>query len=333
MNYVNLGKSGVKVSPLCLGTMMFGAPTSEADSARIIARALDAGINFIDTADVYNNGDSERITGRALKGKRPSVVLATKFRNAMGTGPNDGGAGRIHVMRALEASLQRMGTDYIDLYYLHRPEQGTPLEETLRALDDCVRQGKVRYIACSNLYAWQVMDGLAISQARNLDAFACVQPLYNIVNRDAELELFPLCMEKGLGAVIYSPLARGVLAAKYRRGQPAPEGSRAARGDRRILQTELREESFDIAEKLDDHAKARGTTLTRFSLAWALANKAVTAAIVGPRIIDQLDDNLKCLEVKIGPEDETLVDGLVPKGWHTGKGYNDPQYPVAGRFV
>jgi aryl-alcohol dehydrogenase-like predicted oxidoreductase len=311
--------------------MMFGGPTAEADSIRIIHRALDAGINFVDTANVYNGGESERVVGKALRDRRDQVVLATKVRSGMGDGPNDSGTNRLHVMREVEASLRRLDTDVIDLYFIHSPDYTTPLEETLRALDDTVRQGKVRYVACSNFYAWQLVEGLGISQRQNLEPFVAVQNLYNIVNRDAELELLPACQKHGIGVVAYSPLARGVLAGKYRPGSPPPEGSRAARGDRRIQQAELRDESFVVADRLRPLAERHGCSLTQFALAWGLANPIVSAVIIGPRTMEQLEDNLGSLEVRVTPEDEATVDALVPPGEHSGKGYNDPLYPVRGR--
>jgi len=333
MDYRTLGRTGVKVSPLCLGAMMFGAPTSEQDSIAIVERALEAGINFFDVADGYNNGEAERILGRALKGRRDRVVLATKFGVSMGEGPNDVGASRYHLMHALHASLRRLDTDCIDVYYIHKFDYATPLEETLRALDDCVRAGKVRYIACSNFYAWRLVEGLDISRSRGLTQFACVQPLYNIVNRDPELELLPACVQNGLGVVSYSPLARGVLSGKYAPGAAPPEGSRAARGDKRIQQTELREESFAVAQALRPLAERHGKTLSQFALAWVLANRAISAAIIGPRTLAQLEDNLGGIGWALAPEDEKAVDALVPRGEHTGKGYKDPQNPVRGRLV
>jgi len=240
MEYRTLGRHGVKVSRLCLGTMMFGGPTSEEESIRIIHRALDLGINFIDTADMYTGGASERITGKAIRDRRDQVVLATKVRYPVGDGPNDSGLSRYHIFNAVEASLRRLGTDHIDLYYLHLPDYETPLEESLSAMDDLVRQGKVRYIGCSNFYAWQICKGLWISDRRGWAPFACVQPLYNIVNRDAEVEVLPLCAEEGLGVVTYSPLARGVLSGKYLPGGDLPSDSRAARGDKRLLVGEVR---------------------------------------------------------------------------------------------
>lgn len=331
MSYVNLGRAGVRVSRLCLGTMMFGGPTNEADSARIIHRAFEAGINFLDTANVYNAGESEVVTGRAIKDRRDQVVLATKVNGAMGEGPNERGLSRASITHACEESLRRLGTHYIDLYYMHQYDYSTPLEETLRALDDLVRSGKVRYIGCSNFYAFQIARGLGIADRRHLDPIACVQPLYNIVNRDIEVELLPLCQQEGIGVIPYSPLARGVLTGKYKPGQAPPEGSRAARGDRRIHQTELRDESYEIAEALRPLAEAHGCTLSQFALAWVLANPIVTSAIVGPRTMEQLEDNLPALEVKLTLEDERAVDDLIPPGWRTGRGFNDPNYPVRGR--
>jgi aryl-alcohol dehydrogenase-like predicted oxidoreductase len=331
MDYVNLGRSGVKVSRLCLGTMMFGGATDEGESRRIIHRALDAGINFIDTANIYNAGESEVVTGRAIRDRREGVILATKARNPMNEGPNDQGLSRVHLIRACEESLRRLGTDTIDIYYLHAPDYTTPLEESLRTLDDLVRQGKVRYVACSNYYAYQVALMLGIAEAQNLERMTCVQPLYNLVNREVEVELLPFCREKGIGVVVYSPLARGVLTGKYRPGDAPPEGSRAARGDRRIQQTELREESYVVAQQLRPLAEAHGCTLSQFALAWTLANPIVTSAIIGPRTMEQLEDSLPALDVKLTAEDERSVDELVPPGWKTGRGYNDPNYPIRGR--
>jgi aryl-alcohol dehydrogenase-like predicted oxidoreductase len=331
MQYSRLGAAGVKVSRLCLGTMMFGGPTSEDDSIRIIHRAIADGVNFIDTANVYCKGESERITGKAIGDRRDHVVLATKVRVAVGDGPNDGGCSRYHIMREAENSLRRLGLDHIDLYYLHQYDYDTPLDESLRAIDDLVRQGKVRYVGCSNYYAYQVAEGLWLSQRGGLERFACVQPLYNLVNRDPEVELLPACRAFGVGVVPYSPLARGVLTGKYRPGQQYPEGSRAARGDKRIHQTELRDESFEIAQQLAAVAERKNATLSQFALAWVLANPIVTSAIIGPRTMLQYEDNLKAIDCPITADDEALVDRLVPPGEHTGKGYNDPNYPVRGR--
>lgn len=331
MEYVNLGRSGLKVSRLCLGTMMFGGPTPEDESIRIIHRAADDGINFLDTANMYCAGESERVTGKAVKGRRDDFVIATKVKNPMGEGPNDQGLSRLHVLRECERSLGRLGTDFIDLYYLHAPDPGTPLEESLEALTDLVRQGKVRYVACSNYYAYQVTRLLGLSALRGLARMTCVQPLYNIVNREIEVELLPCCADEGLGVVVYSPLARGVLTGKYRPGQPPPEGSRAARGDRRIHQTELREESYEIAARLEHRCGEKGCTLAEFALAWTLANPIVTSAIIGPRTMEQYNSSLPALSVQVTADDEAAVDSLVPPGWKSGRGYNDPNYPIRGR--
>ena len=333
MQYVRIGKAGANVSRLCLGTMMFGGATDEPDSIRIIHQALDAGINFVDTANIYNKGAAEEITGKAIHDRRSSVVLATKVRQKVGDGPNDVGASRLHILREIDHSLRRLRTDTIDLYYLHAPDLATPIEESLRALDDCVRQGKVRYIGCSNFRAWMLCEALWTSDRRNLASLVAVQPLYNLVNRDAEVELFPLCEAYGVGVVPYSPLARGVLTGKYRPGEPPPEGSRAARNDKRIRETELREESFAVAQKLRPLAQAHGVTLSQFALAWVLANQAVTSVIIGPRTAEQLEDNLGCLACRLTADDEQAVDALVPPGEHTGKGFNDPLYPVTGRLT
>ncbi len=331
MEYRTLGRAGVKVSPLCLGTMMFGGPTNEKDSIRIIHRAMDAGINFLDTANVYNAGESERVIGKAVSENREKWVIATKVHGTMGDDVNDSGSHRFHIMSAVEASLKRLGTDHIDVYYLHRWDTSTRIVESLRALDDCVRQGKVRYIACSNFEAWRVCEALWTSKQQGLEDFVCVQPLYNIVNRDIEVELLPFCQKYGVGVVPYSPLARGVLSGKYLPGKKPPKGSRAARKDRRILQTELREESFEVAQKLTPLADAHGKTLTQFALAWVLANPTITSVIIGPRTMEQLEDNLGCLDCTITEDDEKVINELVPPGEHTGKGYNDPAYPVLGR--
>ena len=331
MEYSILGNSGVQVSRLCLGAMMFGSPTNESDSIKVIERAIDAGINFIDTANVYNAGESERIVGKAVQACRDDVLIATKVSGAMGEGLNRSGTSRHHIMMAVEDSLRRLDTDRIDLYYLHRWNALTPIEESLRALDDCVRQGKVRYIGASNFDAWRLCEAWWKSDRMNLEKFICLQPLYNIVNRDVEVELLPFCEAYNVGVVSYSPLARGVLTGKYLPGQPPPPGSRAARQDRRILQTELREESYEVAQKIQPLAAAHDKTLAQFALAWTLANPTITSVIIGPKSLEQLEDNLDCLDCKISPEDEAAVDQLVPPGEHTGKGYNDPMYPVLGR--
>lgn len=331
MDYLKLGRSGVSVSRLCLGTMMFGGPADEAESVRIMHTAIDLGINFFDTANMYVGGESEKVVGRAIRDRRSQIVLATKGRQPMGTGPNDRGASRVHLMRELDASLRRLATDYVDLYYVHTPDYETPIEETLRALDDMVRSGRVHYIGCSNFRAWRLCEALWVSDRHNLHRFVCVQPLYNIVNRDIEVELLPLCREHGVGVVSYSPLARGILSGKYHPGEPPPEGSRASRNDKRMKEAEWREESLAIAERIAEHCRAKEVAPSAFALAWCLANPNLTSVIVGPRTLEQFEDNARCLEVTINPEDEGFIDSLVPPGEHSGKGFQDTAYPVTGR--
>jgi aryl-alcohol dehydrogenase-like predicted oxidoreductase len=331
MYYKQLGDHGVRVSPICLGTMMFGGQTEESLAIEIMHKAIDEGINFFDTADMYNAGESEVLVGKALADRRDQVVLATKGRQKMGDGPNDYGSGRVHMLRAVEASLRRLNTDYIDIYYDHAPDYTTPIEETLRAMEDMVRSGKVRYIACSNFRAWRLAESLWVSDRCGLSRFSCVQPLYNIVNRDAEVELFPLCRQYGIGVVCYSPLARGVLTGKYLPGKEFPGGSRAARGDVRMKQAELREASFLVAQKLKEHCDGRKIALSQFALAWCLANPNLTSVIIGPRTMEQFDDNLGCLDIEVTAEDEACVDQLVPSGEHSGVGFQDVLYPVTGR--
>ena len=331
MDYRCLGRTGVRVSALSVGTMMFGGQTDKDESIRIIHKALDLGINFIDTANIYNAGQSEIVVGKALAGRRHDVVLATKGRQPMGEGPNNSGATRLHLMRELDASLKRLNTDFVDIYYTHTPDYDVPIDETLRTMDDMIRSGKVHYIACSNFRAWQVCEALWTSDRLNLNRFVCVQPLYNIVNRDIEVELLPLCKEHGLGVVSYSPLARGILTGKYKPGETYPEGSRAARNDPRMLQAELRDSSIEIAQKITGHCQKKGVAPSQFALAWCLANPIMTSVIVGPRTMEQFDDNVACLEVTITEEDEAFIDELVPPGAHSGHGFQDTAYPITGR--
>lgn len=333
MEYRQLGKTGVRVSRLCLGTMMFGGATSEADSIAIIDRAIELGINFLDTANVYAQGESERVVGKAIREKRHQIVLATKASSKMGEGPNERGGSRFHLLNELEASLQRLRTDYIDLWYLHVPDAATPLEESLRAMDDAARQGKVRYIGCSNYWAWQVAEGVGISERKGYLPFACCQPLYNICNRDIERELLPACAKLGVGVASYSPLARGVLTGKYHSTDDFPSESRAARKDKRLLQTELRDESLQIARQLAAIAQRHDRPLSQLAIAWVLANPLITSVILGPRTMEQFEDNAAALDFVLAPHDESDIDRLVPPGEHSQKGYVDPAYPLTGRPV
>jgi aryl-alcohol dehydrogenase-like predicted oxidoreductase len=331
MDYRKLGRSGLKVSRLCLGTMMFGGATDEPTAKRIIDKAGDAGINFIDTADAYNAGESETVTGRAIKGTRDRWVVATKVANPVGKGPNQGGLSRKWVMQAVEASLKRLGTDYIDLYYLHKEDHDTPLAETVHALADLIRQGKLRYVGLSNYRSWRVAEICNLCDRLGIDRPAASQPYYNAMNRTPEVEHLPACGYYGLGVVPYSPLARGVLTGKYDPDKPPPGDSRAGRNDRRMMQSEWRRESLVIAQTLKAHAESRGISAGQFAINWVLNNKLVTAAIGGPRTEAQWDDYVGALAYSFTAEDEALVDSLVPAGHPSTPGFNDPAYPLEGR--
>jgi aryl-alcohol dehydrogenase-like predicted oxidoreductase len=333
MEYRKLGRSGLKVSPLCLGTMMFGGRTEEADSKRIIDHALEAGVNFIDTADGYNDGRSEEVVGRAIREQRDRWVLATKLANPKGPGPNDRGLSRAYVFRACEASLRRLGTDVIDIYYLHKEDHDTPLAETVRAMGDLMRQGKIRYFGVSNYRSWRVAEICNLCDHLGIERPVVSQPYYNAMNRMPEVEHLPACGYYGLGVVPYSPLARGVLTGKYAPGAEPPADTRAGRKDARMLQSEWRQESLEIAQTIRAHAEARAPTAGRFAVAWVLNNAFVTAAIAGPRTLEQWQDYLGALDYRFTPEDEALIDRLVPTGHPSTPGYNDPAYPIEGRVA
>ena len=332
MNYRNLGRSGLKVSPLCLGSMMFGGATDEPTSARIIDQAREQGVNFIDTANVYNAGASEEVVGRAIAANRDWWVVATKLANATGTGPNDRGTSRRHAMRAAEASLRRLGTDVIDVLYLHKEDHSTPLAETVNAMADLVRAGKIRHFGVSNYRAWRIAEICRLCDEAGIDRPVVSQPLYNALNRTVEVEHLPACTYYGLGVFPYSPLARGILTGKYRPGVPPQEGTRAGRQDKRILETEWREESLQIAAEFADHAAAQGITPGQFAVAWLLNNRLVTGVIAGPRTEAQWADYVGSLAYRFTAEDEKLVDRLVTAGHPSTPGYNDPAYPLEGRI-
>ncbi len=333
MEYRSLGRSGLKVSPLCLGTMTFGGPTDAATSERIITLAREAGINFIDTADQYNDGRSEDVVGRAIAKSRDAWVLASKLCNPMGIGPNERGLSRKWVMQAAEASLRRLGTDYLDIYYLHKEDHGTPLDETVRAMGDLVRQGKIRYFGVSNHRSWRIAEICAVADRLRIDRPVVSQPYYNAMNRMPEVEQLPVCAHYGLGVVPYSPLARGVLTAKYRADVPPPTGTRAGRQDMRMMQTEWRPESLHLAQQIKIHAEARGITAGQFAVAWVLNNRLVTSVIAGPRTEEQWPDYVAALSYRFTAEDEAFIDRLVPSGHPSTPGYNDPAYPIEGRVA
>jgi aryl-alcohol dehydrogenase-like predicted oxidoreductase len=290
--------------------MNFGGPTSEEDSIAIVDAALDAGINFIDTADVYNRGESERIVGKALaqNGRRDQVVLATKVNGEMGSGPNDRGISRYHIMKACDDSLRRLQTDHIDLYQLHRPALDIPQDETLRALDDLVRAGKVRYVGCSTFPAWMVMEALATSERHHLARFVSEQPPYNLLDRRIENELVPLCQKHGLGILPWSPLAGGILAGRYAEGA-TPEGSRAARnGLSSPFGERITPRALEAARRVGELARERDMTSSQLALLWAKDQPGVTAPIIGPRTIAHLQDNLAVLGRSLSDADRQALD-------------------------
>ena len=314
MEYRTLGRTGVKVSPLCLGAMNFPEPSGEKESIEIINRALDGGINFIDTANVYNGGESEKIVGKALKknGRRHEVVLATKVYGTMGEGPNDGGVSRYHIIQSCEDSLRRLKTDHIDLYQLHRPGLTVPQDETLRAFDDLVRAGKVRYIGCSTHPAWMVMEALAISEKHNLARYVSEQPPYNLLDRRIENELVPLAQKYEMALLPWSPLAGGILAGRYNDPKNYPEGSRASKGEwfaRRVNRA-----GIEVAQKLEKMADERGLTITQLALLWVKDQPGVTSPIIGPRTMQHLEDALGIMDKSLDEADIPLFDELVHPG-------------------
>ncbi|HEX4234565.1 MAG TPA: aldo/keto reductase [Caldimonas sp.] len=326
-----LGASGLKVSKLWLGTMMFGDQTDAAEAGRIVAAARDAGINAIDTADVYAKGESERIVGRLIGGDRARWVLATKLANPTGADVNDRGLSRRHMVRALDASLQRLGTDRVDILYLHREDATTPLEETVAAMAHLLASGKVLYFGVSNFRAWRVARLVEMCRAAGVPPPIVCQPPYNAMSRAIETELLPCCAHYGVGVVAYSPLARGVLSGKYAPGAAPPQGSRAARNDQRILQTEFRPESVALAQRIAEHARASGRSPLQFALAWVWNNALVHGVIGGPKTLAQWQDYVDATTTPFDAADEALVDAMVAPGHASTPGYTDPVYPVMGR--
>ena len=331
MEYRNLGKSGLKVSPMCLGTMMFGDRTDATEAGRIVGSARDAGVNFIDTADVYAKGESERVVGKVIASDRDHWVLATKVANPIGDDPNRRGAGRKWVMRAIEESLERLATDYVDIYYIHRDPGDVPMEETVAAMGDLIGAGKVLHWGVSNLRGWRIAEAVRVCDALGVARPVVCQPYYNAMNRQPENDILPACAHYGIGVVPYSPLARGVLVGKYKPGEAPPADSRAGRKEKRILETEFREESLAIAQILKAHAERKGMTAGDFAVNWVLRNPIVTSVIAGPRTLEQWTGYLAAMGGKFDAEDEALVDSLVRPGHPSTPGYNDPNYPLTGR--
>jgi aryl-alcohol dehydrogenase-like predicted oxidoreductase len=321
MEYRRLGRTGLKVSTICLGTMQFGWTTDEPTAHTVMSRAVELGINFFDTADVYSRwhpgnpgGVAETHIGNWLATgatPRDRLILATKVRGKMGDGPNDEGLSRGHILNAVDASLRRLQTDYIDLYQTHFPDDATPLDETLRALDDLVRAGKVRYVGCSNYPAWLLAKALWISDVHKLARYDSLQPHYSYVHRaEFERELQPLCLDQGVGVIPYSPLAAGFLTGKYRRDEPLPESARAGGVQRRYMN----ERGFAAVDKLEEIGRAHDATIAQTAIAWVLANPAVTSAIIGANTIAQLDDTAKGADVKLATGEKEALDKITDWG-------------------
>jgi aryl-alcohol dehydrogenase (NADP+) len=322
MEYRSLGRTGIKVSPYCLGAMMFGKignPDHE-NSIRIIHKALDFGINFIDTADRYNGGESEEIVGKALKGRRESVVLATKVHGPMGGDPNMQGSSRRWITRAVEDSLRRLGTDHIDLYQMHRPALDTDVEETLSVLTDLIRAGKVRAIGTSTFPVSEIVEAQWVAERRGLARFRTEQPPYSILDRGIERDMLPTCERYGMGVMVWSPLSKGMLTGRYRKGQPLPDSIRAKYFPRQMSD----ERSLDAIEQLIPLAEEAGLSLTHMALAFVMAHPGVTSAILGPRTMQHLDDLLAGAEVRLGDDVLDRIDQIVLPG--TDVGLNEATY-------
>jgi aryl-alcohol dehydrogenase-like predicted oxidoreductase len=323
MEYISLGRTGMMVSRLCLGAMMFGQRTNESDSAEIINYAIDQGINFIDTSNTYGEwgegkGRSEEIVGSTLarSGRRDEIVLATKFRWFMGDKPNDSGVSRHHIMQQVENSLRRLQTDHIDLYQIHAPVRDVPLDETLRALDDLIRAGKVRYIGTSNFSAWMIVEGLWTSDRLNLNRFVSEQPPYSMANRTIERELVPMAQTHDIALLPWSPLWGGLLTGKYRRDQPPPPESRFTFDPLKgFWDGNVQDRFYDLMDLLDKLAASKSCTIAQLALAWIMAQPAVTSVIIGPRTLEQMKDNTGAVDVKLTPEERERIDAVaVPAG-------------------
>ena len=310
-----LGRTGVLVSPLCLGAMNFGGPTDETDAFRILHRAIEGGINFIDTANVYTGGESEKIVGKFLQENnlRDKVVLATKVYSRVGDDPNDGGASRFHIFKACEDSLRRLQTDHIDLYQQHRPSLVIPQDETLRAYDDLVCSGKVRYIGSSTFPAWMIMEAIGISERYSLARFISEQPPYNLLDRRVENEVLPLCQKYGLAVLPWSPLAGGILSGRYNQEGDYPEGSRATRSGP-FFTDRITSEAKNLVTALSQIAKERGMTTSQLALLWVKDQPGITSPIIGPRTLSHLEDALPVMTMKLEESDRTVFDALVHPG-------------------
>ena len=308
MKLRKLGRSGLKVTPICLGTMTLGSQVGEAESIKIIKSAIDSGINFLDTADGYSGGKSEEIIGKALKGKRDSIVIATKVGAKLSPSPG-ADLSRKYIMKTVEESLQRLQTDYIDLYYCHIPDYDTPLDETLRAMDDLVHQGKVRYIGSSNFHAWMLCKGLWVSDRYNLARFDCIEPPYNLLTRDIEYELLPLCESEGVGVCVYNPLAGELLTGRHEFGKPPAEGRFTLEDmGKYYMDRYWKEKNFMAVERFKELAQNNNLTLAQFAMAWILNNNMITSVLSGVTTVDQLEENLKATDIVLSKDDFKVCD-------------------------
>lgn len=310
MRYRHLGNSGLEVSEIGLGTNNFGGRMDAARSAAVVDRAVDLGINMIDTANIYSKGLSEEYIGKAIKGKRERVLLATKFGMKWADGPHGMGGSRKHIVDALNGSLTRLATDYVDLYQMHSPDPSTPLEETLRALDDLVRAGKIRYIGCSNFAGWQIADAFWISELNGFAKMCSAQPEYSMLERTIEREVLPSCGRFGLGILPYFPLAHGFLTGKYRRGQPPPQGTRLASMES-ARQKRLTDANFDVVERLEGYASAHGKSILELAFAWLLAHPEVSSVIAGATTPEQIEQNAQTADWKLSADDLAEVNKLL----------------------
>ncbi|MFY9812903.1 MAG: aldo/keto reductase [Dehalococcoidales bacterium] len=310
MQYKQMGRTGLKISAMSIGTMFFGTQVGEEEAIKTLDLAFEKGINMFDTADAYGLGKSEEIVGKAIKNKRQSVVLATKIGHRGGRGPNDSGLSREHIIQGVEASLKRLGTDYIDVYYAHTPDYATPIGETLRAFDHLVQQGKVRYVACSNIRAWQLTKSLWVSDKNNLARYDCIQSVYNLLTRDVEYELLPCCAAEGVGVTVFNPLAAGFLTGKYDPNQPPPADNRFGRERTGKREQELywSPANFKAVAELKKVAEDHGRSLVQFALAWIINNPVVSSAVVGASSAKQLEDNVKAVDIKLSDEEKKACD-------------------------
>lgn len=332
MKYRQVGNSGIQVSVTCLGAMLFGKHVDMATAGRMADMARAAGVNFIDTAYSYQDGESEKVVGTILKPDRNRWILASKVGSRFAGASNESGLGRRRILSAIAITLSRLQTDHLDIYYCHQDDRETPLEETVGVMGELIRAGKIRHFGLSNHAAWRVAHIHGLCGQLGVPPPVICQPYYNLLNRTPEVELLPACDFFSIGVAPYSPIARGVLSGKYQGGSVVPADSRVARGDRSIMQTEYRAESLVIAQKIKAYAEGKGLTCAQFSYAWALNSRPVCAAVSGPRTLEQWQEYISAAEYELTAEDEQFVDGLVPPGHPSTHGYTDPRYPMTGRL-